>query len=107
MIYDISYKTLINSKPLHNRFNKIDRFIRIYKGTRYLILFCSEKYEAIFDRTRYLISLKRVTRYIFSNYFANIKVDFNDSLPIEKILTLYNVKIHIKFARNKNKNRYY
>ena len=81
----------------------MDRFIRIYKGTRYLALFCSEKYEAFFDRTRYLIILKSGTRYILSK----IKVDFNDSLSIEKILTLYNVIMHIKLALNKNKNRYY
>ena len=35
LIYDISYKTLINSKSPHIRFNKIDGFIRIYDGTRY------------------------------------------------------------------------
>ena len=29
LIYDISYKTLIGSKPLRIRFNKIDRFIGI------------------------------------------------------------------------------
>ena len=85
----------------------MDRFIRIYKGTRYLALSCSEKYEAIFNRTRYLIILKSGTRYIFSNNFAKIKVDFNDSLSIEKILTLYNFIMHIKLALNKNKNRYY
>ena len=39
LIYDISYKTLIGAKPLHIRFNKIDGFIRIYDGTRYLTLF--------------------------------------------------------------------
>ena len=35
LIYDISYKTLIGSKPLRIRFDKIDGFIRIYDGTRY------------------------------------------------------------------------
>ena len=35
--YDISYKTLIGSTPVRIRFNKIDEFIRIYDGTRYLI----------------------------------------------------------------------
>ena len=29
LIYDISYKTLINPKPLHIRFNKIDGYRRI------------------------------------------------------------------------------
>ena len=33
LIYDISYKTLIGSKPLRIRFDKIDGFIRIYDGT--------------------------------------------------------------------------
>ena len=35
LIYDISYKTLISSKPLRIKFDKIDRFIGIYDGTRY------------------------------------------------------------------------
>ena len=36
-----------NSKPLRIKFNKIDGFIRIYDGTRYLVLFGSEKYDLI------------------------------------------------------------
>ena len=50
LIYDISYKTLIDLKPLRIRFNKIDEFTRIYDGTRYFTLFGSEKYEAIYNR---------------------------------------------------------
>ena len=38
LIYDISYKTSIDLKPLQIRFDKIDGFIRIYDGTRYLVL---------------------------------------------------------------------
>ena len=60
-----------------------DGFIRIYDGTRYLTLFGSEKY-AIYNRIRYLISLKSGITYISSHYFAKIKVDSYDSLPIEK-----------------------
>ena len=44
---DISHKTIIGSKPLRIRFDKIDGIIRIYCGTRYLTLFRSEKYDAI------------------------------------------------------------
>ena len=58
MIYNISYKTLIGSKPFCLRFDKIDGFIRIYEGTRYLTLFGSEKCYAIYDKIRYLINLK-------------------------------------------------
>ena len=66
------------------RFDKIDGSIRIYGGTRYLILFGAVKYEAIYDRIRYLNSLKSNITYIFSHYFAKIKIDSYDSLPIEK-----------------------
>ena len=58
MIYKISYKTLIDSKPLRIRFDKIHEFIRIYDKIRHLTLFSSEIYDASYGRTRYLISLK-------------------------------------------------
>ena len=35
LIYKISYKTLIDPKPLRIRFDKIDGFVRICDGTRY------------------------------------------------------------------------
>ena len=106
-MYDISYKTLIGSKSLHIRFDRKDGFIRIYDWTRSLTLIHSEKHYAIYDRTRYLTSLLRSITYIFSDYFAKIKVDFYDSLSIEKILTLPNVIISIKSVLNKEKNHYY
>ena len=46
---NISYKTLLGPKPLRVRFDKIDRFIRIYYGTRYLVLFGPEKYDTIYN----------------------------------------------------------
>ena len=107
MIYDISYKTLIHPKPLCIRSFKIDGYIIIYDGTRHLTFFGSEKYDPIYNRTRYLMSLKSGITYIFSHYFVKIKVDSYDSLPIEKILTLHNVIIHIKSVLNKDKNHYY
>ena len=47
LICNISYKTLIDPKPLPIRFDQIDRFIRIYDGIRYLtFLFrkCNKKF---------------------------------------------------------------
>ena len=67
------------------RFGRTERLIRIYEGTRYLTLFGSKKYDAIYNRIRYLISLKSSITYIFSHYFAKIKVGSFDSLPIENI----------------------
>ena len=64
LIYDISYETLIGTKLLHIRFNKINGFIRVYGGTIYSILFGLEKYDAIYNRIRYFIRQK-VVSYIF------------------------------------------
>ena len=50
------YKHFIyHAKPLLTRFDKANGFVRIYDGTRYLVLFCPEKYDAVYDRIRYLI----------------------------------------------------
>ena len=70
-------------------------------------MFGSEKYEAIYNRIRYLLNLKSVTTYVSSHYFEKVKVDSYDSLPIEKTLTLHNVIILIKPVLNKDKNDYY
>ena len=43
----------------------------------------SEKYDAIFDRIRYLISLKSGITYISYHYFEKIKIDSYDSLHIQ------------------------
>ena len=53
-IIDISYKTSIGAKPLCIRFDKIDGFIGVYDGTRYLVLFVTEKYDTLYNRIRYL-----------------------------------------------------
>ena len=42
LVYNISYKSLIDYIPLRIRFDKIDRFIRVYDGTRYLVLLYSK-----------------------------------------------------------------
>ena len=55
----------------------------------------------------YLISLKSSITYIFSHYFAKIKVNSSDCLPTEKRLTLHNVIMLIKPVLNKDKNYYY
>ena len=52
LIYDISYKSLIDANPLHIRLDKIDGFIRVYNATRYLLLFGPEKYDTIYNRIR-------------------------------------------------------
>ena len=107
IFYGISDKTLTGPKPLCIRSNKIDGFIRVYDGTRYLTLFHSEKYDYIYNRIRYLISLKSSITYFLSHYYAKINVDSYTSLPIEKTLTLHYVWILIKSVHNKNQKHYY
>ena len=72
MIYDISYKTLIGPRPLRIRFDKIDGFIRIFDGNTYLVLLCPERYDALYDRTRYFVSLKSGIIVVSSHYYAKI-----------------------------------
>ena len=74
LIYDMSYKTLIGSKPLRIRFDKIDGVIRIYDGIKNLTLSGKKKYDAIYDRIRYLISLKTVSHKFFLTILQNSKL---------------------------------
>ena len=74
LIYEISYKTLIGPKPLLIRFDKINGYIRIYGGIRHLKLIGSEKYDAFYNRIRYITSLKSSIIYVFSHYYTKIKV---------------------------------
>ena len=68
LIYDISYKTLIDPKPFEIKFDKIH--IKIDDGTEYLALFGFENYDVISNRIRYPASLKSSIIYILSHYFA-------------------------------------
>ena len=36
LIYNVLYENVIDANPLRIRFDKIDGFIRVYDGTRYL-----------------------------------------------------------------------
>ena len=81
MIYDISYKTFMGEKPLHIRFDKVDEFIKIYDGTRYLVLFVPVRYNAIYNRIRYLLGEEGGIADSINHNYAKIKVDSYDSFP--------------------------
>ena len=83
LIYGILCKNLIGAKPLRIMFNKVDEFIRVYDGTRYLVLFGPEKYDAIYNRIKYVISQKNGITFVFSHNYAKIKIDSYDFLPLE------------------------
>ena len=71
-------------KSLSIRFNKIDGFLRVYDGTRYLSLFGGEKYDFIYNRIIYLIGVKSGIAYVIPHNYAKIKVNSYNSLPQEK-----------------------
>ena len=47
LVYYISSKTWIVDKPLCIKFNKVDGYIRVYDGNRYLVLYSPEKYHCV------------------------------------------------------------
>ena len=58
LIYDISYKTFMGEKPLLIRCDRIDGFIKVFDGTRYLVIFDFWLFDEIYKRIRYFISEK-------------------------------------------------
>ena len=106
MIYDAVYKTSYGAKPLRIVFDKVVGYIRKYDKTRYLAIFHSnEKHERIFDRIRYLIMFKSNISDIYLIY-SEIETN-SDNLPLEKIISMNNLIIFIKFNFNENHNHYY
>ena len=107
LFYNISYKVFHVAKPLGIRFDKVGGFIRVYNGTRYLVLFVDENYDLIYNRIKCLIGEKNGTTYVMSHIYEKTKLDSYDSLTFKKILTCHNVIILIKSVFNKDKNNYY
>ena len=89
LIYDISYKTSAGAKPLSIRFDKINGFIKIYDGIRYLVLFDYGWCDKICNRIRSLISEKSGIADSINHNFARIRINSYNSLPVEKILTFH------------------
>ena len=77
LVYNVSYKTLVDAKLLHVSLDKIDGLIRVYDGVRYSVLFGNEKYDFIYNRIRYLIGVKNGIVYAISYNYAKIKLDSN------------------------------
>ena len=84
LIYDISYKTFMGSKPLRIWFDKIDGFIKIYDGIRYFVTLDHSWFDEICNSIKYLISEKSGITYSINYNFARIRIDSYNSLPIEK-----------------------
>ena len=97
---------MIGTKSLCIRSNKINGFIRVYDGTRYLVLFGAEKYYFIYNWISYLIEVISGIIYVISHNYAKIKAYRYNSLPLEKTLTLHDVVILVESVFNKDKNNH-
>ena len=112
LIYNVGYKTLYIAKLVRIIFDKVDGYIRAkknkidYDGTKHLGLFHSdEKTNRIFQRMRYLITLKSNISDVYSHKYTKVTVNLDDDLPLEK--NIHNVVILIKSVFNENSNHYY
>ena len=66
------------------RLDKIDGFIKIYDGIRYLVLFDYGWCDQICSRIKYLISEKIGIMDSINHNFARIRINSNSFLPIEQ-----------------------
>ena len=73
----------MDAKLLSIRFDKLDGFIKIYDGTRYVVVFDPKRYDAIYNRIRYLVSKKSAVTYIINHNFTRIKIDSYNSLKCQ------------------------
>ena len=53
----------MGARPLRIKFDEINEFIKVYHG---IILFGPEQYDAIYNKTRYLISKKIVLQILLA-----------------------------------------
>ena len=73
LIYDTAYENPYNAKPLCIIFNKVDGYITKNGKTKNLALFRSKKFEAMRDRIRHVILLKRNVSFISSHKYIKSK----------------------------------
>ena len=71
----------MDAEPLRIWFEKIDGFVKTYGGIRYLVLFDSERYNAIYNRIKYLEREKSGIIDRVNHNFARIRIDSYNSLP--------------------------
>ena len=107
-VYNILYKDSTGPIPLRIRFDKIDGFIISLDGKiKRLTVFDYGLFNKFCDKFKYLISKKSGITNSINHNFEKIRIDSYNSLPIKKILTLYNFIILIKSVVDKNENKYY
>ena len=57
---------------MHIRFDKVDGFIILHYGTRYLVLFGNKRYDFICNRIRNIKRVKSNVTYVISHNYAKL-----------------------------------
>ena len=65
LVYGVLYQNFTGKKPLHIRFDKIDGFIKIYDGIRYLVLLA---YNEIYYEIKFKILEPELIHIILYGY---------------------------------------
>ena len=65
----------MDTKPSRIWFNKVDKFIKMYDGIRYLVMYDYNRYNEIYYMIRYLISEKSSIENSINQIFARIIID--------------------------------
>ena len=86
-------------------FDKVDGLLEIrdYNWITYLVLFGSEKNDAIFNRIKYLINLKSSILSLVSCNYPRVKGYSDGDLPLDGMLS-FHFALLIKQVLNKNRN---
>ena len=81
----------MDPKPLCNRFDKVDGFIRVRGGKfKHLVSFDYGLFDKICDNIKHLISVRSGIADSINHNFGEIRIHSYSFLPIENILTFHN-----------------
>ena len=64
----------MDTKPSRIWFNKVDKFIKMYDGIRYLVMYDYNRYNAIYYMIRYLISEKVVLKIVLIKFLRELSL---------------------------------
>ena len=80
LIYDISYKTSTDAKPLRIRYDEINGFIKIQDRIKYLIFLYQDWFHEIGNRIKYHMNIKNGITDSINHNFAKVRIDSYNSL---------------------------
>ena len=94
------YESIYSVNPLYLIIGEVNRYIEENNGNKYLVFASTnknkevlEKYTELWDGIKNLIQKINGRLVEYKNDFMKIKFNSDDSLPLDKILKLYNLVV--------------